>query len=811
MSVYFFFFFYFRLLPRGARLRERRAQRLGLGAQTVDEDVARVLRRGRARGPRARRRSTASTVVRAVALGGGDAESPLELLVRRLESSRLVAPASPSRASPRATARRRTRARAPSRTSRRRRARARSAARLATASSRVDAVVVANVAVGANARESSGAPRVVAVARVARRARERATRARASPRAVARAVAIARGVALCGRRRNAMDGWMDEWMDSARRDAARRRRRAAARRDARAMSADAAREPWARSYAEATVKHAKPRREDDGDRSAPTRFAYGTAGFRTTATALRSTCFRAGAFAAARAMAHGGKTTGMVVTASHNPASDNGVKLVEPSGGTLPMALESVAEMLANAEDGDAETQVRALREAMATAAPADAASANASARVFVARDTRESGRALADATLAGVRAMGVEAVDRGIATTPQLHYYVYCANVGADDSERAYYDRLSAGYAALTERDEDEDEDDDHGATVVIDCADGVGGVKLSSLGEAVAPYGLAFDLRNRGDEPTSSLNDGVGSDFVQKGKTIPTRGGFENLPAGTRCVSIDGDADRLVYFQTTAAGGVDLVDGDQLAVLIACWMNARVKEAAPYLKDITVGVVQTAYANGASTEFLTRELGAAPACVPTGVKHLHHRAEEFDIGVYFESNGHGTALFSPSASKAIEDATVEALVARDMPAVKALLALTNAQRVINPSVGDAMSGILLVEAILRRTVEAPRLGSFYKDLPSRQTKVVVADRTKIQTFDAERRVAEPEGLQDAIDAIVRASNDARCRAFVRPSGTEDCVRVYVEASEETRVEETTKGDRSSRRGALRVVVLID
>ena len=30
--------------------------------------------------------------------------------------------------------------------------------------------------------------------------------------------------------------------------------------------------------------------------------------------------------------------------------------------------------------------------------------------------------------------------------------------------------------------------------------------------------------------------------------------------------------------------------------------------------------------------------------ACVPTGVKHLHHRAQEFDIGVYFEANGHGT-----------------------------------------------------------------------------------------------------------------------------------------------------------------------
>jgi len=28
----------------------------------------------------------------------------------------------------------------------------------------------------------------------------------------------------------------------------------------------------------------------------------------------------------------------------------------------------------------------------------------------------------------------------------------------------------------------------------------------------------------------------------------------------------------------------------------------------------------------------------------VPTGVKHLHHAAMQFDVGVYFEANGHGT-----------------------------------------------------------------------------------------------------------------------------------------------------------------------
>jgi hypothetical protein len=30
------------------------------------------------------------------------------------------------------------------------------------------------------------------------------------------------------------------------------------------------------------------------------------------------------------------------------------------------------------------------------------------------------------------------------------------------------------------------------------------------------------------------------------------------------------------------------------------------------------------------------------------TGVKYVHHKAEQFDIGVYFESNGHGTVIFS-------------------------------------------------------------------------------------------------------------------------------------------------------------------
>lgn len=37
---------------------------------------------------------------------------------------------------------------------------------------------------------------------------------------------------------------------------------------------------------------------------------------------------------------------------------------------------------------------------------------------------------------------------------------------------------------------------------------------------------------------------------------------------------------------------------------------------------------------------------------CTKTGVKHLHHAAQEFDIGVYFEANGHGTVSRSDTYS---------------------------------------------------------------------------------------------------------------------------------------------------------------
>jgi len=162
----------------------------------------------------------------------------------------------------------------------------------------------------------------------------------------------------------------------------------------------------------------------------------------------------------------------------------------------------------------------------------------------------------------------------------------------------------------------------------------------------------------------------------------------------------------------------------------------------------------------------------------VSTGVKHLHHAAEQFQIGVYFEANGHGTVLFSSESLDILKNHEP-----RTPAQATSLNNLVNVSQLINQTVGDALSDMLLVEVILAyKAYSGHEWDSIYTDLPNKLTKVVVPDRNIFQTEDAERRLKSPVGLQTKIDALVHKYEGGR--GFVRPSGTEDVVRVYAEAS---------------------------
>jgi phosphoacetylglucosamine mutase len=74
-------------------------------------------------------------------------------------------------------------------------------------------------------------------------------------------------------------------------------------------------------------------------------------------------------------------------------------------------------------------------------------------------------------------------------------------------------------------------------------------------------------------------------------------------------------------------------------------------------------------------------------------------------------------------------------------------VMQLLAVSRLMNQAVGDAISGLLLCDAVLRSGTSLADWQALYTDLPSRQLKLVVADRTVITTTDAERRCVSPAG----------------------------------------------------------------
>lgn len=180
-----------------------------------------------------------------------------------------------------------------------------------------------------------------------------------------------------------------------------------------------------------------------------------------------------GLLATLRSRVKGGQTIGVMITASHNPEPDNGVKLIDPMGEMLEKSWEKLATDLVNVSDNDLESEISKIIKSQNI-------NIVSASNVFVGMDNRYHSPGLLKAVSDGVVALKGKVKSFGIVTTPMLHYFVVCSNTNSAygmANEEGYYFKLITSFKSLRGT---EYERGNYKNKLYFDGANGVGARKM-------------------------------------------------------------------------------------------------------------------------------------------------------------------------------------------------------------------------------------------------------------------------------------------------------------------------------------------
>ena len=468
---------------------------------------------------------------------------------------------------------------------------------------------------------------------------------------------------------------------------------------------------------------------------------YGTAGYRLNTPDLNNVLCRASIIAYIRSATFAGKYIGLYITASHNPGDYNGIKFVDFNGNMLDEAWENASNELVNCSDQDFDSTInKILRQNSNYSSLQDSIRGH----VIIGRDTRESGVSIT-ANIKEVLEKHYKCTvyDYGVVSCPEMHFLIRKSNeANTMVDKEVYIKHLLKNFeelSSLTKKNID----------VGIDTANGVGKIKIEEIQKLKPNCG--FKILNLPE--LNVLNQDCGADFIKTKRTIPKLDKTK-VPI---CASFDGDVDRLILF--TKEGKI--FDGDaQCVYLTELCKRELQKEGLNY----EIGVVLSYYSNFGAIDYL-KSRGFPVILSQTGVKNFVKESKKFDIGLFYEPNGHGSVYFSKRLLDKLEEKGVNSV-------------LRIISRIFDPCVGDAVANLLVFKGVIDSASDF----DVYRENVSRLLTVRIKNKESIKV-DQSYRVLDQK-IQKKIDEQVLTYKG---RAFVRPSGTEDLVRVFAECPNAT------------------------
>ena len=465
---------------------------------------------------------------------------------------------------------------------------------------------------------------------------------------------------------------------------------------------------------------------------------------------------------------------GGIITASHNPAPDNGIKLIDHQGGKISADWERITNQVVNSTDLPATI-----------------------AQVISTFDTNgEIDNIKIDAALNTIGKIG------NITTNEK-------ASTDSIGTNMSYVDRVVKSLEDLSSLAQQLNPDLIHGQTFVIDSASGAGTAALQQISDK---FNQEFRDGNTHYQMQiinvdGTINEEKGAEFIHKelgkeiaaGKELPQWvQDHLNMEIGT----VDGDADRNLYFRVSSDGELEVVDGDKFAALKAKVLDKYLKVLG-LDQQFQVGVAQTVLANLGSKGFFDR-MGIQVQETAVGDKYVRAAAldwaQEHGVAIYYEAAGHGSIVFNDNFLTTLND-----YPAQSPEQSLAKLILTNIVALQNEAGGDGIMNLLLFKALMElENLNFDQLNSdsfLYRELPKTELELKVDHKENVTSVDNLGK--ELTGPQDIVDYVANVQSDLKAeldarlargelteadlpvrefRVIVRYSGTSPKVRVQVD-----------------------------